>query len=60
MQKKKVYHMHMFKEPTGRTRSPIPIELSRDMGIENGDPINVTRIGDNRILITLKEKKEEK
>lgn len=55
MIKKKIYDMTLIVTKSGRTLSPIPADLRDELDLKNGDPVEVQRIGDDRILIKLKK-----
>jgi bifunctional DNA-binding transcriptional regulator/antitoxin component of YhaV-PrlF toxin-antitoxin module len=54
MIKKKTYNMTLTVTNTGRTLAPIPADIRDELKLENKEPIEVQRIGDDRILIRLK------
>jgi AbrB family looped-hinge helix DNA binding protein len=59
MIKKKTYDMTLTVTKTGRTLSPIPADIRDELRLKNGEPIEVQRIGEDRILIRLKRGSEK-
>ncbi len=59
MIKKKIYDMTLIVTKTGRTLAPISSDIRDELDLENGEPIEVQRIGNDRILVKLKRKEEK-